>query len=209
MSPNDFITFRAETAARQTLFVQQIAGIPTASAEVESTDHSSDGLAEAIFLRAFIAYESSLDALFFHYVTGGVSAQGRAATSYLQPGNELVARRMVKAGFRFLSWAKPEIIRETSKTYIENGWPLADMMSANSQELADCERVRNKIAHNSVEALAEFNIVQRNLYGTERLFSMSPGQLLRTRRRSSPGLQLERYIKVMRETVEAIIDPPL
>lgn len=208
MTPAELLVFRQEAAAYYGSLMGLAGTLQAAPTESLSQDELADSIAEAVFLRAFSRYESSLESLFFHYVTGGVSITGTPANSYLQPGNDEVARRMVKAGFRFMSWAKPEIIRDTAKVYIENGWPLADMMATRTQELADCERVRNRIAHNSTEARTQFNIVQRNLLGTERLFNVTPGQLLRMRSRNTNNTHVERYLEILGETLDSMTDPP-
>lgn len=182
--------------------------LPVASDSVESADHQSDAYAEAIFLRAFTAYENDLEKLFLHYVTGGLSLDGKAANTYLKLKDETAARRLTKAGYKFLSWSKPQDIRTTAENYIENGWPISGMMSAKSQDLSDCERVRNRIAHNSLEALINFNVVQRNLLQTERLFSITPGQFLRIRNTRLKKLHIGHYLDVMNETLGAILTPP-
>ena len=107
-----------------------------------------------------------------------------------------------------MSWAKPSAIRDLVTTYIDNGWPIIDMLATKADELADCERLRNRIAHRSPEADQQFKVVQRNLLGTERLFSITPGQLLRARHRKHKVLVLRRYLDVMGETILAITDPP-
>jgi ABC-type cobalamin transport system ATPase subunit len=115
---------------------------------------------------------------------------------------------VTKAGYKFLSWAKPQETRATADNYIENGWPISDMINAKSQELSDCERIRNRIAHNSLEAVMNFNAVQRNLLRTERLFPISPGQFLRIRNARLKKLHIGHYLDVMRDTLAAILDPP-
>ena len=119
-----------------------------------------------------------------------------------------MARKITRAGWRFLSWAKPQDIRTTAENYIENGWPISDMMRAKSHELSDCERVRNRIAHNSIESRLRFNVVQRNLLQTERLFPITPGQLLRIRSTRLKKLYIGHFLDVMNDTLIAIMDPP-
>jgi hypothetical protein len=186
----------------------QIADLDAASAEVESVDQPADVAAEGLFLRAFTEYESNLERLFFHYVTGGASIQGQSAETYLSVIDEQIARKLVKAGWRFLSWAKPDALRDTASVYMKDGWPIVDILSTKTQEISDCERIRNRIAHNSVEAAIHFNSVQRNLFTTERLFQISPGQLLRVRHKKHKGLNLTYFAEIMNEIIEAIIDPP-
>jgi hypothetical protein len=56
--------------------------------------------------------------------------------------------------------------------------------------------------------LFNFNIVQRNLLQTERLFAITPGQFLRIRNKRLKKLHIGHYFDVMNETLGAIITPP-
>jgi hypothetical protein len=208
MTADELTTLREVVAERHRLLSERVAELAVAASEEPSTDIVSDTLLEGYFLQLFTGYEQDIERLFLHYVTGGAGASGQVALSYLQVGDESIARRLVRAGWKFLSWAKPDNIREIASTYIQNGWPLADMMAGRTQELADCERIRNRIAHRSIEADLQYRVVQRNLFGTERLFDMSPGHLLRTRHRQARDLTIVFYSEAMRATLDAIIDPP-
>lgn len=152
MNPAELNDFAAEAAARHAMVIDMVDELDVASSDVASDDLRSDGFAEAIFLRAFTAYETAVEAMFLHYVTGGASRGGEVGTSYLNVQDAQHARRLTKAGYKFLSWAKPSDIKTTASTYMRNGWPLVDMMAAKEQILSDSERIRNRIAHNSVEA---------------------------------------------------------
>lgn len=208
MTPEELDQYRQAVAEKHAALLFHAESLAAAVDDAESDDHQGDSVAEAIFLRGFTTYECQIEKLFFHYVTGGQSLQGRAANSYLRPVSEEVARKIVKGGFTFLSWAKPNKINSTAQLYLENGWPLTEMLATKTQELSDCERIRNRIAHLSLESATDFASVQRNLFGTERLFAMTPGQLLRVRHRRQRMSHLKRYLVVMHDTVTAIIDPP-
>ena len=208
MTPEQLAEHRDAIAARHAGLTELIDQLDAASADIESRDHRSDAFAEALFLRAFTAYENDVEKLFLHYVTGGASLQGVCASSYLSVQNEALARKLTKAGFRFLSWAKPQDIKATAENYIKDGWPIVSMMATKTQDLADCERVRNRIAHNSPEAAQQFNLVQRNLLTTERLFAISPGQLLRIRNTRLRKLHIQHYLDILNDTLGAILDPP-
>jgi hypothetical protein len=92
---------------RHRLLSERLDNIAAASSEKPSTDQETDALVEALFLRVFTKYEAALEKLFLHYVTGGVSISGTPAPTLLAVSDEAKARRLVKAGYRFLSWAKP------------------------------------------------------------------------------------------------------
>ncbi|MEG3147693.1 hypothetical protein U1839_23840 [Sphingomonas sp. RT2P30] len=209
MTSDELVAYSASIAERHIATMLMVDELETAPADNESKDYKSDALAEAIFLRSFTAYEGVVERLFLHYVTGGASLSGISANSYLSIDNESHARQLTKAGYKFLSWAKPSEIRSTAQNYIERGWPLVDMMAAKEQALADCERIRNRIAHTSIEADQQFNTVQRNMLTTERLFAITPGQFLRIRSTRLRKLHIGYYIEVMTETLEALLDPRL
>ena len=101
-----------------------VAGFDPAAVDTLSTEDQQDAYAEAIFIRAFTAYENDLETLFLHYVTGGQTKQGAQAQSYLNVTDASQARKLTKAGFKFLSWAKPSETRTTTQTYMRDGWPI-------------------------------------------------------------------------------------
>jgi len=208
MSPENLFKLRDAIEARHTVSTDLAEQLEAAPAEIESEDHNSDAIAEALFLRVFTAYESDVEKIFLHYVTGGASLQGARANSYLSITDEAAARKLTKGALKFLSWAKPDEIKRTAEIYLENGWPIAAMMSSASHYLADCERVRNRIAHNSIEAMQQFNTAQRNLLATERLFTITPGQFLRIRNPRLRKTHIALYFDTLYQTLEAMLDPP-
>lgn len=208
MNAQELAAFRDAISQRHDKLGAIIDTMLPAPEDEESTDDLANAHAEALFLRAFTAYENDLERLFLHYVTGGATLGGVGARTYLNVNDEVRARKLTRAGFKFLSWAKPDQTRETADNYLENGWPISAMMNAKSQDLTDCERVRNRIAHNSIESLLAFNVVQRNMLQTERLFPICPGQFLRIRNRRLRELHVGHYLSVMTDTLTAILDPP-
>ena len=208
MTPTALVEYSRVVADRHAATMALVEQMEPASSEAESFDQVEDAYAEGLFFRVFTSYENDIERLFLHYVTGGASLGGVQAKSYLNLKDEELARKLIRAGWRFLSWAKPQSIRETAQNYIQDGWPICVSMNAKSQELSDCERIRNRIAHKSTESLSEFNVVQRNLLKTERLFSITPGQLLRIRSPRFRKLHIGHYFDVMSGTIGAIMDPP-
>lgn len=208
MTPDDLKSLISAVEDRRHSLAQNLAGIQFASPDAPSADTSADTMMEALFLRTFTSYEADLEKLFLHYVTGGSSVSGRIATSYLAINCETHARRMIVNGFKFLSWAKPSAVRDTAANYLDRGWPIIDMLATQSQNINDCEKIRNRIAHRSIEANSDFLAVQRNLFQTERAFEMSPGHLLRARYRGRKKHTIQYYSELLSETLLAITDPP-
>lgn len=208
MTPADLIEYSQSIEARHIMMIQAANEIDAAPTDEESSDHQADAYAEALFLRAFTAYESDMEKLFLHYVAGGASLSGTVAKSHLSVTDEKHAKKLIYFGQKYLNWSKPQDMRAIAKNYIENGWPMNDVINTKSQELSECRYVRNHIAHNSLESLSSFNSVQRNLLQTERLFPITSGQLLRIRNKKFKKLHITHYFDAINDTLNAIIDPP-
>ena len=129
MNLEELSDFGGRARQRHAASIVALEGLDVASPDELSIDDLQDAYAEAMFIRAFTAYENDLERLFLHYVTGGTTLQGRPANTYLKVTDEYQARKITKAGFKFLSWAKPSETRATAMNYIENGWPISDMLS--------------------------------------------------------------------------------
>lgn len=208
MTPQALLDLAETVKLRRVDLNHTLSEIKFAPSDAPTDDPAMDITMEALFLRVFTEYEADLERLFLHYVTGGASISARHARSYLAARDETHARRMVVNGFRFLSWAKPSAVRETAKNYLENGWPITDVLASKTQDITDCEKIRNRIAHRSVEAAADFAAVQRNLFQTERVFPITPGHVLRTRFRGKSQHVLRHYNDELATALIAITDPP-
>ena len=208
MSPLEFSNFHSTSLKRNEATLRLLDGIGFAPENTESKNEASDIMAEGLFLRAFCAYENDLEALFLHYVSGGRSLDGLSANTLLNVETEADARNVVFGGKDFLNWANPGETRSTASRYLENGWPINQMMNNQSQNLSDCTFIRNHIAHNSHHSQNQFDKVQRNLFRTERVFPFSPGQLLRTRHRKNKSIQIEYYLNALHVTLLGIMRPP-
>ncbi|WP_414154016.1 hypothetical protein [Pseudomonas sp. BNK-43-a] len=207
MTPEEMVELRDSIIQRHTSFMEITANIPVAPTDINSTDIATDASVEAIFLRAFTAYENDVEQIFLHYATGGITLNNLQPTSHLNTTDRALARNIVKGANKFISWAQADSLAKTAKLYMREGWPLAVVVSANSQFLSDGERVRNRIAHNSPEAIQQFRIVQRNMLGTERLFDLSPGQFLRMKHTRQRILYIDFYMNILTQALIAMMEP--
>jgi hypothetical protein len=205
---DDLITLNEAVGAQRDALTERLMAFAVAPADAPSDDETADIALEALFLRMFTIYEERLERLFLHYVTGGQSISGIGAHTFLSITDERLAKRLVRAGYNFLSWSKPAEVRTMASNYLDRGWPFVDMLGISTETLSDCTKIRNRIAHRSDEAQSHFSAVQRNLFQTERLFEMSPGQLLRCRFRRSKKLIFQHYNETLAQTLQAIADPP-
>ena len=209
MTADELAALHVIVGAQRDQLSERLQEFTAAPIDAPSDDEPADVALEALFLRTFTHYEEMLEQLFFHYVTGGVSISGTFANTFLAIADETHARRLVRAGYNFLSWSKPADVKTMASNYLDRGWPLVDMLGMQTDTLNDCTKIRNRIAHRSAEARNGFSAVQRNLFQTERLFDMSPGQLLRCRYRGRRKLVLQHYNESLASTLQAIADPPL
>ena len=149
-----------------------------------------------------------MEKLFLHYATGFLSVSGQVKRSYLAVNDKSLTRKIIVNGYKFLNWSKPNSVSKTAAKYLDRRWLLIDIIATKTQYISDCEKIRNRIAHISIEANSDFAGVQRNLFQTERLFEMTPGHLLRTRFRGRRKILAQHYNEVLSEMLLAISDPP-
>ncbi|HLM54171.1 MAG TPA: hypothetical protein VK325_11430 [Pseudoxanthomonas sp.] len=121
MTSDDLIAFREGVTGRHLDLIQVLGDINPAPEDVESTEIVIDAYVEALFLRAFTAYENDLETLFLHYVTGGLTLAGVASHTYLRANEEAHARRITRGANKFLSWAQPQKTRTTADNYLRDG----------------------------------------------------------------------------------------
>lgn len=208
MSPLELQEYNGTILNRYNRLFELFEDVEPASDLIESVDQRTDGYTEALFLRAYTAYEADVENLFLHYVTGGTSLDGIPAKSFLHTSDIQRARQIIRAGFAFVSWSKPADIKNKANTYIEDGWPFIDVLATREQVLADCERTRNWVAHASAEARTQFRVVQRNYLDTERLFDLTAGQFLRIRNRRLRKLHIVHFVESLSALTTAILQPP-
>jgi len=79
---------------------------------------------------------------------------------------------------QFLDWNTPNTIIERSELYLKDGYPIKTPYTANRTALSQYKRLRNHIAHNSIESLPGFKKILRSYYGTNPLKTPSVGEYL-------------------------------
>lgn len=184
---------------------EAIDNLPFADANRLDQDIEKNAAAEGIFLRAFTIYENSLERLFVLYCCGKPSINAPHPSTRLANCTEEQAIAIAKGGYRFLDWSNPSSIRARADLFFADGEPFRSGIDPRAMMLANMEKVRNRIAHFSSEAQHGYLEVQRGIWGTERVFDMSPGQLLRTRTKGKPPQhQLRQYLSAAHDVVGVI-----
>lgn len=135
-------------------------------------------LTESIFFNAFREYENLVRDIFVLYTQEKKRTNGRKVKSYLQPRDFYHAENLIKSSMKFLDWNTPNTIIERSELYLKDGYPIKTPYTTNRTSLVQYKRLRNHIAHNSIESLSGFKKILRSYYGTNPLKIPSVGEYL-------------------------------
>ncbi|MBC31679.1 MAG: hypothetical protein CMH48_12655 [Muricauda sp.] len=135
-------------------------------------------LTESIFFNAFREYENLVRDIFILYTQEKKRTNGKKVKSYLQPRDFYHAENLIKSSMQFLDWNTPNTIIERSELYLKDGYPIKTPYTANRTALFQYKRLRNHIAHNSIESLSGFKKILRSYYGTNPLRIPSVGEYL-------------------------------
>lgn len=134
---------------------------------------------ESVLIRAFRAHENFVERMFLSYLVGDAREDGTSVVSFASPRDREHARRMVSSGAaRFIDWSDPSTVRERCGVFFEQDDPVYTAVGGKSSELTWMKKVRNHVAHNSVESAAQFAGVLRVVLLIEPAPTPSPGEFL-------------------------------
>jgi hypothetical protein len=154
-------------------------------------------LTEAIFFSAFRAYEEFIRNVFVLYSCGIQPNKRRLVRSYLKPKTIKHAEELIQSSRPFLDWSSPDSVIERAETYLEHGYPIKDIVSANLDSLRNLKRIRNHIAHMSKESKVEYLKVVKDHYGTVPLRVPCPGEFLLLTKTGSSTYYLADYLQII------------
>lgn len=203
----DLQQIQADFLAKHQEYRHIISQLPLASVDLPDADTASSIVAEGTFLRYFTLWESSIERSFIYFCLGGAALNGVQPVCRLANCDGDTVRKILTAGQRYLDWSDQQLIRTRAMLFFDRGIPFYDPVIGKSYILADAEKIRNVISHDSLEAWNSYRGVQRNNFQTERSFLMSPGQMLRTRARKTQKNWGEFYLDEIAEAFAAILSP--
>jgi len=151
-------------------------------------------LTEAIFFAAFRSYERFMGNVFVLYCCGIQPNRRRLVVPYLKPKTLKHAEELLQSSMPFLDWSSPDNVIQRAETYLESGYPVKDVITANIDGLRHLRRIRNHIAHMSKESHLEYLKTVRHHYGTNPLKVPRPGEFLLLTRSGSPTYYLAEYL---------------
>lgn len=167
--------------------------------------NDKDLVAEAILFKSYRLFEWALENMFLAFCRNRKTLGGRRSRSYLRPGDQKHARKLVKSSQPFLDW-KPDAVLDRADIYLESGYPAKDPIASNAVVLRDIVSLRNHIAHDSVEAKSKYEKVILKEFTTPPMYSPLPGQFLRTCTRQDRSINyLEKYLKSIDQVISDIV----
>jgi hypothetical protein len=144
-------------------------------------------LVESIFFAAFRNYEGFIREVFILYTLEKQGSKKPKVKSYLKPNNFEHAELLIKSSMPFLDWTSPDTVIERAELFLQNGHPIKLPYSTNLQQLKDFKKLRNHIAHNSMESEVQFEkLVRTYFHGVKPLVMPTPGQYLMFSSRRTP-----------------------
>lgn len=145
----------------------------------ELTKKQMELMVESIFFASFRAYEGFMREIFVLYCMEKQTLSKRNVKSYLKPKNFEHSESLVKSSMPFLDWTSPETIIQRAELYLLNGYPIKLPYTTNLQQLREFKRLRNHIAHNSIESETQYEKLVSTYYnGIKPLVIPTPGRYL-------------------------------
>jgi len=153
----------------------------------ELTKSQIEILVESIFSTGFRTYENFVREIFLLYCLEKQPSKKPKVKSYLKARDFQHTELLIKSSMPFLDWTSPDAIIERSEVYLENGYPIKLPYTTNLQQLRDYKKIRNHIAHNSMESELHFSKIVKNYFGVVPLIVPSPGKYLMLSSKKNPG----------------------
>lgn len=135
-------------------------------------------LTETVFFRCYRHYENFVREVFLLYCREKNTLNGKRVYSYLKPSSYLHTEELIKSSMPFLDWTNPDTIIQRSELYLQKGFPIKLVYTSHKDELNKYKKIRNHIAHNSVESYAQYIKVVRGHFGVLPLTVPTPGKFL-------------------------------
>lgn len=117
-----------------------------------------DLLIEAAFFNTFRHYENFIREAFLLCCLEKVVKRPKI-TSYIKAKNFEHSEKLIKSTSQFLDWAHPDKLVSRAELYLENGHPFKAIINTHKTSLLSFKRLRNHIAHDSIESLSDYKKV--------------------------------------------------
>ena len=143
-------------------------------------------LTESIFFTAFREFENFIRDIFLLYTQEKKNSRNDRVVSYIKPKDFFHAESLIKSSMSFLDWNSPDTVIQRAELFLKDGFPVKLPYSTNRVKLNEYKKLRNHIAHNSIESLEGFKKVLKNHYGAIPLTIPKVGEFLMVTSRTDP-----------------------
>lgn len=134
---------------------------------------------ETAFLRILLGWESFLEDVFLHYLTGRPGTGSGRFSPIVRPRSIDIARRVVQGDREYIDWTSAAKVKARAKHWLGSSDPF-DRAFQGVPALKDMYRVRNRIAHASEKSKAEFAAARSRLVPNRSNYKgFGPGMVLR------------------------------
>jgi hypothetical protein len=158
-----------------------------------------DLLVESIFFNCFRYYENYIREAFLLCCLGKVFKRPRVR-SYLNPKNFQHSEALIKSTSRYLDWSSPDSLIQRAEIYLENGHPISNIINGRIIQLRTFKKLRNHVAHDSIESLNEYRQVLTAYHGFVPVNIPTVGQFLMQASLITPGHNLlEDFFSVIQD----------
>lgn len=148
-----------------------------------------DLLVESVFFNSFRHYENYIREAFLLCCIGNVVKRPKIV-SYLNAINFEHSEKLIKSTSSYLDWAHPDKLISRAELFLLNGHPFKIIISTHRATLLSYKRIRNHIAHDSIESLSEYKKILVSYYGTLPLNIPSVGKYLLEPSKTIPAVTL-------------------
>lgn len=122
---------------------------------------------EYVFLSAFKIWEDFLENAFASLSRYNDPVAGRRTYPYLSPKTENHALEMIRLEKDFTDWTSPDVVITRAEILFRNHRVITDPIKSALSDLRDAKRIRNFVAHGSVESERLFRALAFNRTGKQ------------------------------------------
>lgn len=162
-------------------------------------------LTESIFFNLYRDFEIFIRDIFLLYCQGKRPLSGKKVESYLMPKSFVHAEDMIRSSMPFLDWTSVSVVIDRADAYLKDGFPVKIPYSTNRTKLEDYKKIRNHIAHNSVQSLSQYKKVLLRYLGVIPLRAPVPGEFL-LKRSTTHGYILLEFFSIIRQLATDLVN---
>lgn len=162
---------------------------------------------ETAFLRVMLGWESFLEDIFLHYLCGRTGINGASFTTLVTPRSIDAARDVIVGDQEYVEWSTRDTIKKRTEKWLGTSTVFLAGLDR-VPDLKQMHRVRNRIAHSSSKAKADFALARIELVpGHDVFYGFGAGMVLR-HVRGNGQRNLDRFVRQLENAATDIAEGP-